>query len=207
MITKMMPTSAFQDTLDMAIRCSPDSSPFRKSPGGCNFQRVVYYYPQTLFQSPEGQHLRKKCAPKVGFRPRVSVREVPPLSAYTKDHLHELYFTRNDYRIIRAKLHHQVKAIEASSSMEEDNEGTELCRRGLESALCSTKNIRRDRVQVARSAVLNEQRRQRERGQRNDLALSRAYNAHTMISAYRALDQAGIDACEASEYLFPADNR
>ena len=136
-------------------------------------------------------HPRKR----VSFAPRAQVHEVPHLKDLSDEEFISIWWTKNDYALIKTMYKSTVKMMMKGQVFEKDDK--DLCARGLESKTRKGAQQRHQQKVRACKAVLRAQDFQRREGISDPLYLAELYSEYSRCCYISAHAQALADQEDA----------
>jgi hypothetical protein len=138
------------------------------------------------------------------FRPQVTVREIRHRNDMTKEMMEQVWMTPDDFTLIKNQCRMTLRLMRFDNSVDEELDGVDFCARGLEVKTKDGQRERRDNKNAVRSAVIREQKAQRENGisDANFIAVVSMMKSQKSVRAARLV--ALRDAEEAVECIAEA---
>jgi hypothetical protein len=146
------------------------------------------------------QLTRRQNERKVEFSQKVRIRQIPQRTTYTKEQRESIYYTREEYKMIRSRLWSELRVLENIDPADQEEYG-EVCSRGLETKTKHGKRqLKQNRI-LASNTVMGEQAHQK-MGDRDELYLADLYWFRSQNAVRSAIEVAQRDALEAQmDYL------
>ena len=177
------------DKSDELSKCETDS-PEKSSNNDENINQSSSQAESDDIESTDGRS--NNMMKKLRWASRIKVRPIKHVKSMSKREIKRIWYGDEEYRSFKIESQHTIQLVHESEDGQLDPEyETELCTRGLESALSARRNALRRRLESeAWDVVLDEQEYQKQNGKDSALYIAEVYKE---LSAW-ALEIAQIQA-------------
>lgn len=148
---------------------------------------------------------------KVSFYPRVRIQRVPPRNMIPDEQMEAVWYSREEFYVIRKECFRTIRLMkdieddddeaEAADSVLYDEDGEELCRRGLEYKTPKAYKRRQKQKKEVREVVFDELDFQEEQCMNDPLWLAKLSRDQSRSCVDAAIETARDDERQAKQYL------
>lgn len=143
----------------------------------------------------------------VSFYPRVRIQRVPPRKMIPPEQMEAVWYSRDEFHVIRKECFNTIRLMKDDEDATDedsplfDENGGELCRRGLEYKTPKAYKRRQKQKKDVRMVVFDELDFQEEQGMDDPLWLAKLSRDQSRACVEAAIETARVDERQAKQYL------